>query len=392
MLDNPIAALRTFAARKRCSLLFLGPMSQNVVDVAIELANEFDFPLALIASRRQIEAHELGGGYVNGWSTESFTQYVRRRDVGGRIVLERDHGGPWQGGADAEHDMSLPDAMSAARLSYQVDIQCGIDILHIDPNRGPSGTVVDMGTFVERTVELLEFCVAVARASGRSRPLTFEIGSDEGVMASACPSEIEGMYASVRTHCKRLGIAPPLFMAIPTGTLVRERSNVGPLERSIAQHGDIDTGSSLACLLRVLHSKGALVKEHNGDYLSDAMLKWHGQSSIDAINVAPQLGVAESLCLVGVLRSHGLTRLLDRFIEIALASRKWERWLLPESVADDLERAIISGHYIFSSDSYRSLKEEAVDACVRRGLDLEQTLRCAVRREIIRQVQLLCLI
>ena len=57
---------------KKVTHLGIGPMSKNCIDAAIEISNENDIPLMLIASRRQIDCKELGGGYVNNWSTEEF--------------------------------------------------------------------------------------------------------------------------------------------------------------------------------------------------------------------------------------------------------------------------------------------------------------------------------
>jgi len=74
----------------------IGPMSKPCVDAVIDLANEHRLPLMLIASRRQIECEAQGGGYVNGWTTETFARYVRGRDQGDYVLLCRDHGGPWQ--------------------------------------------------------------------------------------------------------------------------------------------------------------------------------------------------------------------------------------------------------------------------------------------------------
>ena len=71
--------LNTFLNRKRCTLLGVGPMSLNCVDAAIELANEYEAPLLLIASRRQIDSEEFGGGYVNNWTTEDFARYVKTK-------------------------------------------------------------------------------------------------------------------------------------------------------------------------------------------------------------------------------------------------------------------------------------------------------------------------
>ena len=45
-------------------------MSQNCIDVVINISNTKKIPIQLIASRRQIECSQLGSGYVNNWSTE----------------------------------------------------------------------------------------------------------------------------------------------------------------------------------------------------------------------------------------------------------------------------------------------------------------------------------
>ena len=64
---------------QRKTLLGVGPMSLNVIDASIELSNQFNFPLMMIASRRQIDSKKFGGGYVNKWDTESFSKYVKKK-------------------------------------------------------------------------------------------------------------------------------------------------------------------------------------------------------------------------------------------------------------------------------------------------------------------------
>ena len=81
---------------QRKTLLGVGPMSTNVVDASIEIANFHDLPLMMIASRRQIDSLDFGGGYVNNWDTSSFSNYIKKKDKKKNIILCRDHGGPWQ--------------------------------------------------------------------------------------------------------------------------------------------------------------------------------------------------------------------------------------------------------------------------------------------------------
>ena len=73
--------LKDFIQKKKCTLLGVGPMSTNCVDAAIELANDYEVPTFLIASRRQIDSEAFGGGYVNNWTTADFAEYVINRDL-----------------------------------------------------------------------------------------------------------------------------------------------------------------------------------------------------------------------------------------------------------------------------------------------------------------------
>lgn len=387
---TPVDTMKDFLAGRACALLFVGPMSQTTVDVVIEIASELDVPMGLVASRRQIEARELGSGYVNNWCTETFAEYVRARDVRKRVLLQRDHGGPHEGAW--ERSLRVEEAMAAAKASFKADIASGFDLLHIDPSMGPEGTAVDVATVTERTIDLIEFCVETARDCGRPSPPAFEVGSDKGAMASAAPGEIEEMYLRVREHCEHSEIAPPAFLALPTGTMVKERGNIGPLDARIAQYGDIDASGSLARLLAFARAQGVLVKQHSADYLSDGTLAWVATSPIAAINVAPQIGVTETLAFMDALRERGHTRLLDEFIALAISSRQWERWLLPNSAADDLERAVIAGHYVVTQKSEpdgKHLHERTAHLLAARGEVLDHHLRNAIRRAITRQLRLL---
>jgi hypothetical protein len=61
--------LKLHSHKKRATILCVGVMSRNTVDAVIELSNEYDVPLVLIASRRQVEIDQFGGGYANNLST-----------------------------------------------------------------------------------------------------------------------------------------------------------------------------------------------------------------------------------------------------------------------------------------------------------------------------------
>ena len=83
--------LKNFIQKKKCTLLGVGPMSVNCVDAAVELANDYEVPTFLIASRRQIDSEEFGGGYVNNWTTSEFAQYVTNKDKKGKCAVRIDY-------------------------------------------------------------------------------------------------------------------------------------------------------------------------------------------------------------------------------------------------------------------------------------------------------------
>ena len=114
------------------TLLGIGPMSSNLLRASFELGRDYDLPLMYIASRNQVDADELGGGYVNGWDQKRFAHDIKEiaDEVGfdGMYYLCRDHGGPWQ--RDGERNAHLPEdeAMELARQSYLADIEAGFEI------------------------------------------------------------------------------------------------------------------------------------------------------------------------------------------------------------------------------------------------------------------------
>jgi D-tagatose-1,6-bisphosphate aldolase subunit GatZ/KbaZ len=104
----------------KCTLLGIGPMSKPVIEASLILAMEKDFPVMFIASRNQIDAKELGGGYVCGWDQYDFVKAISdiADDIGfdGIYSICRDHGGPWQ--RDKERSDKLPEgkAMEIAKI------------------------------------------------------------------------------------------------------------------------------------------------------------------------------------------------------------------------------------------------------------------------------------
>ena len=149
--------IKNYLYERSCTILGVGPMSVNCVDAAIELSNEYNAPIMLIASRRQIDSEQFNGGYVNNWTTCEFTKYVKNKDNKKNIILSRDHGGPWQNNLEIEKKMNLYQAMKSAKDSFKSDIDAGIEVLHIDPSIDMH-SAISKNLLLDRLFELYEFC------------------------------------------------------------------------------------------------------------------------------------------------------------------------------------------------------------------------------------------
>jgi hypothetical protein len=370
--------------KRRATLLGVGPMSVRCVDAAITLAREYNTLLMLIASRRQIDCEYFGGGYVNRWTTRAFGQYVGELDKRGNVLLCRDHGGPWQNTKEIEADLGLRRAMESAKTSFLADLEAGFDILHIDTSVDPHGSV-DVDEALERLYELYEFCWTHAKRLGRD--VAFEIGTEEQSGSTNSQEELSYTLDRVQRFCEQQHLPKPLFVVVQTGTRVMEMQNVGSFDSPIRVPGELPSEIQVPQMVEICNQYQILMKEHNGDYLSDHALQWHPRLGIHAANVAPEFGVAETKSFVNVLRANGYTDLCERFLEKAFLSNKWVKWMLPGTKAGDEARALIAGHYVFSDPEVIAIMDEARRELDSKGIDLDSVLASAVRDAILRYMR-----
>ncbi|PCJ59280.1 MAG: tagatose-6-phosphate kinase [Planctomycetota bacterium] len=376
--------LDNFLRKRRCTLLGVGPMSLNCVDAAIELANEHEVPMLLIASRRQIDSEEFGGGYVNNWTTADFANYVIDSDKKGKVLLARDHGGPWQNIKEIEAKFSLRRAMESAKASYSADLEAGFQVLHIDPSVDIHGTP-DVDEILDRVFDLYEFCWSQAQKLGKE--VIFEIGTEEQSGSTNTQEELDYTLNAVQKFCKKNHIPQPTFVVIQCGTRVMETRNVGSFDTPVRVADELPAEIQLPKMIEICNRYGILMKEHNTDYLSDEALQWHPRLGIHAANVAPEFGVTETRALISVLEENGLTKLADRFLKLAYDSHKWEKWMIKDTLATDRDRSIIAGHYVFSKQECIDLKEEAHKALSIKNINLNLYLKKHVKQSILRYLR-----
>lgn len=330
--------------------LHLGPMSGRVIEATARFSVQNDWPICLIASRRQVDAKSVGGGYVDGLTTEQLAKRLNREVASGHIILARDHGGPYQRGE--EESLSLDEALNAVESSYRTDIESGFSILHIDPEKCVSqGDAEGLQTFTDLTCELLGRCFNILKETGRD-DVRFEVGSDEGIGMDFAPDQWAQFFEAISDFCDAHGRPKPVAMAVPLGSKVKELENVGGL--ALNPHDPFWT-KRVQAMCAVAARFGTKLKLHNADYISPQVLKRYRELGVEQINVAPELGVIETRALLQFLRQNNLKPQAEAFLKIAYDSRKWERWLKPGSTASDEEKAIMAGHYVFATPAYRAL-------------------------------------
>lgn len=243
-------------------------MSKNCVDAVIEVANEYNIPLMLIASRRQIESSKFGGGYVNKWSTEKFSKYVSQKDKKRNVILCRDHGGPWQNDFEKESKLTLSEAMNNAKRSYEIDIKSNFKIIHIDPTEDIFRNI-SIDETLNRIFELYEFCCTIAQNQKKDIIFEVSVGKEDGGIHSF--KDIKYILSRLTTFCNKNNLPNPFFLVVRTGNYVRETRNVGQFESTISVNQNSPEKLNLLKIIQLCNKHNIMIKEHNTDYLSDEL-------------------------------------------------------------------------------------------------------------------------
>lgn len=345
------------------TLLGIGPMSPNLLQASFELAKDYDFPLMFIASRNQVDADELGGGYVNAWDQKRFHQDIRQvaDQVGfdGLYYLCRDHGGPWQRDNERNAHLVEDEAMRLAKQSYLADIENGFDLLMIDPTKDPFeiGKVIPLDVVLKRTVDLIAYCEE-ERKRLQLPEIGYEVGTEETNGGLTSTDKYHEFIKKLEQELTAKELPMPTFIVGQTGTLTRKTEQVGTYH--------FQNAYDLAAMAKE-YQVG--LKEHNADYLDDVTLLEHIPANVTASNVAPQYGTEETraylkLCEVEqILLEEGLikqaSKLRNTLLVKAIKTERWRKWMIGEqrnlqvedilkNEALSLEILDISGHYAFN--------------------------------------------
>lgn len=296
----------------------MGPMSPQIIEAVYSYAQAKEVPLMLIASKNQVDYNR---GYV--FTTARYREFldtVKQRYPRAQVAICRDHCGP---GHNSVWD--LKDTYE----TINADLAAGFDLIHIDFcfHRGPYEDI------------LKESRRAIAFIQKHSPSTLIEIGTDENSgMGVENTHRVEEQMKFFTSVCE------PHFFVTQTGTLIREMYQEGMFHEDYVKK------------LRLLADQYNLhLKEHNADYLDAGEIrKRHGL--VDAMNIAPQLGVLQTKLTIFKGLLYGLK--VDDFLNISYRSHKWEKWLSTHDSRDTFFCSLVAGHYNFATPQYRRLYEE----------------------------------
>lgn len=396
-ITEMMAAARTLKEQgEQFTMLGIGPMSKPLLKATLELAQEKDFPIMLIASRNQVDSDEFGHGYVRDWDQDRFVADVKavEEEIGfdGLCYLCRDHGGPWQ--RDEERSAKLPvaEAMEKCVRSYKHDMESGFDLLHIDPTKDPEyamGTV-PFELVIDRTVEIIEELENYRKEKGLPE-IGYEAGTEE---TNGGLTSVDAFSSFIDTLVARLaekGIKAPEFVVGQTGTLTRLTENVGNFNRDNA-----------ALLSANAAKHGVGVKEHNGDYLSDKILLEHPALGITAMNVAPEFGVVETRAYLELAKVEQRNIAADKCSNLtaemsvhAVKSERWRKWVVGDMTSASVEEVLkdgeltaqitdICGHYTYEIPSVKAEVEKMLANLKSVGIDGESYVNYMLKNSIDR--------
>ena len=303
--------------------IFIGPMSKNVVDAVIAVSNAQNTPIGLIPSRRQVE---YNGGYVNNWTTQQFTDYVRARAP--QVILQRDHGGPLQG-----------DTEDNGRESFLHDASAAFDLIHIDPWK----KFKNLEAAAANTIEMIEYI------SSQNPGCRYEVGTEEAIRRYES-DELDNFLKILKENLEDKSWEKIEYAVIQAGTGLLGTKNIGVFDEA-----------RCSAMIEVCAKYDLKSKEHNGDFLSRSGIKKRFALGLDGLNIAPEFGGCETKCILDELQTE---EQLDRFFSLCYESKRWVKWMPSNFVLrkDNRQDIInVSGHYVFSNEEFIKLKNELPD-------------------------------
>jgi hypothetical protein len=294
--------------------LGFGPMSKEIIEILAKHTQENNYPLMIIASRNQVD---YATGYVctTAELAEQIKQYKNPN-----LLLCRDHCGPYF--CDLDKNLSIDEAVSRCMKTIEADIAAGFDLIHIDVSRIKDNEL-------HYAKQLIEYALSL------NPDIMLEFGSEDntGIDINSSLARIDLQLGFLNPYKKNVK-----FFVTQTGSLTKD-GQVGTF--------NIERNRVISKLIR---AEGFLFKEHNADYFTTEDIQQRIVANVDSLNIAPQLGKVQT----DLLKEFAPKELWDVFSDLVYNQNYWQRWV-PEGVTDKDIAVSVSGHYLFSSQTYKDI-------------------------------------
>ena len=314
--------------------LGVGPMSEEIVEAVFLYSQKSGLPLMLISTQNQID-HD--GGYVNNWTTREYINYIGKLKVkypNAKVFVCRDHLGPGFKNYD----------MKDVYKTIDSDIKNNFDLIHIDFCHYKG----------ERSELLEESKKAMKHIHSKKPEMLIEVGTDEN--AGAFLEDVGAIEKDMEFFSL---IAPLQFFVVQTGSLAKEQNQAGSFNAEF-----------IAKVKEKAAKFNIGLKEHNGDYIEKSEIGKR-KGLIDAMNVAPQFGVLQTMLSLQKCHTYGID--FTDFLHDAYNSRKWEKWLLKNNADNKFLCSVLAGHYVFAGEAYKKIYKK---------ISVQENLRAAIIEEM----------
>jgi len=306
------------------SNLAFGPMSKEVIEAIFRYSSQFNTQLMLISSRNQVDAKT---GYV--FTTEQYASYIgemKQKYPRADIIICRDHCGPSFGNC---REYSL----DGTKETIKCDLENGFDLIHLDLCLA---TWLSHEEKLNHTIDLMRYALSL------KSDVMFEIGTDKNI--GVAETDIDRIISDA-TQCRT--VTDPVFYVVQTGSLVTEARNSGTFATE-----------TIWKISNMLHKRGIKLKEHNADYLTAEQINLR-RGVVDAINIAPQLGVIQTSHVLSQAMVYGID--VQPFVQKVVFGYNWRKW--SESTGNHMLYAMIAGHYHFGEHEYKDLIKRLSEIC-----------------------------
>ena len=347
-----------------CTHLQVECVSRAVVQSVIEVANNSERPLILRVLPDQVGSGLTRRGNIGFNGIKELVNYVRDRDAGGFVHFCR---------AGFAEEIEGGNSLSDAKLSINRDLDAGITFFHVDASK-VLGKARGRKAQIELELELLQHISD--QASVRELTPVFEVGGSEIAPKEGVVEDFIDYLDQILSECTSRGIETPAFAAAPTGTAIRELSNVALTER-ITSFGEDCEDTRLAEACDLASFRGVSLVAHGCDYMGYDYLESMFRSGVSIACLGPELGVYQTSMLLQFCDATRAASVRLDFLTAALNAGNWKKYLQPGSLASEQEKAMMAAHELFETEEFRSIKLRLEARCGGAGISLDQAIRDA---------------